>query len=174
MLPNGPIPMLKNFLGSRAAYFAGFAVSFGLVGLALFLQVQYELDPCPLCISQRIAFMAVGVLFLAAALHHPAALGRKIYGALQLIAAMVGGGIALRHMWIQANPDKVMAECGAGFDYIIESFPLRRALELIFKGTGECSSIDWTLLGFTIPQQALMAFVGIALYVIVLMFARRN
>lgn len=166
--------MLKNFLGSRAAYFAGFAVSFGLVGLALFLQVQYNLDPCPLCISQRIAFMALGVLFLIAGLHNPAGLWRKIHGVLQLAAAATGAGIALRHMWIQAHPEEVMAECGAGFDYIIESFPLQRALELIFKGTGECSAIDWTLLGLTIPQQSLIAFVGIALYALALMFARKR
>lgn len=166
--------MLKNFLGSRAAYFAGFAVSFGLVGLALFLQVQYNLDPCPLCISQRIAFMALGVLFLIAGLHNPVGLWRKIHGVLQLAAAATGAGIALRHMWIQAHPEEVMAECGAGFDYIIESFPLQRALELIFKGTGECSAIDWTLLGLTIPQQSLIAFVGIALYALALMFARKR
>lgn len=166
--------MLKNFLGSRAAYFAGFAASFGLVGLALFLQVQYNLDPCPLCISQRIAFMALGVLFLIAGLHNPAGLWRKIHGVLQLAAAATGAGIALRHMWIQAHPEEVMAECGAGFDYIIESFPLQRALELIFKGTGECSAIDWTLLGLTIPQQSLIAFVGIALYALALMFARKR
>jgi disulfide bond formation protein DsbB len=166
--------MLKNFLGSRAAYFAGFAVSFGLVGLALFLQVQYNLDPCPLCISQRIAFMVLGVLFLIAGLHNPAGLWRKIHGVLQLAAAATGAGIALRHMWIQAHPEEVMAECGAGFDYIIESFPLQRALELIFKGTGECSAIDWTLLGLTIPQQSLIAFVGLALYALVLMFARKR
>lgn len=166
--------MLKSFLGSRAAYLAGFVVSFGLVGLALFLQVQYNLDPCPLCISQRIAFMALGVLFLIAALHNPVGLWRKIHGVLQLAAAATGAGIALRHMWIQAHPEEVMAECGAGFDYIIESFPLQRALELIFKGTGECSAIDWTLLGLTIPQQALVAFVGIALYSLLLMFARKR
>ena len=166
--------MLKNFLGSRAAYFAGFAVSFGLVGLALFLQVQYNLDPCPLCISQRIAFMVLGVLFLIAGLHNPVGLWRKIHGVLQLAAAATGAGIALRHMWIQAHPEEVMAECGAGFDYIIESFPLQRALELIFKGTGECSAIDWTLLGLTIPQQSLIAFVGLALYALVLMFARKR
>jgi len=166
--------MLKNFLGSRAAYFAGFAVSFGLVGLALFLQVQYNLDPCPLCISQRIAFMVLGVLFLIAGLHNPVGLWRKIHGVLQLAAAATGAGIALRHMWIQAHPEEVMAECGAGFDYIIESFPLQRAIELIFKGTGECSAIDWTLLGLTIPQQSLIAFVGLALYALVLMFARKR
>ena len=164
--------MLRKFLASRAAYFAGFVVSFGLVGLALFLQVHYKLEPCPLCISQRIANMALGVLFLLAALHNPAGWWRKLHGVLQLAAAATGVGIALRHMWIQAHPDEVMTECGAGFDYIIQSFPLKRAIELIFKGTGECSVIDWTFLGFTIPQLSLMAFIGLGVYVVAVMFAR--
>lgn len=166
--------MLKNFLGSRAAYLLGFVASFGLVGLALVLQVQYNLDPCPLCIMQRIANMVLGLLFLAAAVHNPAGLWRKVHGLLQLAAAGTGAGIALRHMWIQAHPEEVMTECGAGFDYIIESFPLQRALELIFKGTGECSSIDWTFLGLTIPQLSLVAFAGFALYAVVLAFSGRK
>lgn len=164
--------MLKKFLASRTAYLAGFVASFALVGLALFLQVQYKLDPCPLCISQRIAFMALGVLFLIAALHNPVGLWRHIHGLLQLVAAGTGAGIALRHMWIQAHPEEVMTECGAGFDYIIESFPLKRAIELIFKGTGECSVIDWTFFGLTIPQLSLIAFAGFALYAVALVFAR--
>ena len=160
---------MDKFLSGRKGYFLGFAMSFGLVGLALFLQTKFNLDPCPLCISQRIAFMALGVVFLLAALHNPQNLARKIYATFQVIAALIGAGIASRHMWIQANPDKVMSECGAGFDYLIHTFPASRAMQLIFKGTGECSEIGWTFLGFTIPQMSLAAFVLLGFYAIVLL-----
>ncbi len=165
--------MCNKLFAGRRGYLLGFIASFGLVALALVIQQQYNLEPCPLCISQRIAFMALGLLFLLAALHNPGSLGRKVYGLLHVVAAVTGIGIAARHIWIQANPDKVMAECGAGFDYIMETFPLKKALDLIFKGTGECSAIDWTLFGLTIPQLSLIAFAGLALFAIVLAFGKK-
>lgn len=157
-----------RLLGGRLGYGLGFVACFGLVALALYLQTSEGLEPCPLCISQRIAFMALGVVFLAALLHNPGKTGRRVYGVLQFAVAAVGAGIAARHIWIQTHPEEVMAECGAGFDYLFEAFPFRRAVELIFKGTGECSAIDWTLFGLTIPQLSLVAFVGLAVYAVVL------
>jgi disulfide bond formation protein DsbB len=165
--------MLNRILGGRAGYLLGFLVSFGLVAFALYIQQQYNLEPCPLCIFQRIAYMVLGVFFLLAALHNPGQMGRRVYGFLQFAAATTGIGIAARHTWIQANPDKVMAECGVGFDYLFESFPLQRALQLVFKGTGECSSIDWTWLGLTIPQLSLVAFAALAVFAILLAFLKK-
>jgi disulfide bond formation protein DsbB len=165
---------LCNTFSGRTGYILGFLASFGLVAFALYIQQKHNLEPCPLCISQRIIFMATGVLFLIAAIHNPQALGRRIYGALQVTGALIGMGVAARHIWIQANPDKVMAECGAGFDYIMEAFPLKKALDLIFKGTGECSAIDWTWLGLTIPQLSLIAFGGLAAYALLLAFLKKN
>lgn len=166
--------MLNRILAGRTGYFLGSIASFGLVGFALYIQQKHGLEPCPLCISQRIAFMALGVVFLVAALHNPGQMGRRVYGVLQFVAAAAGAGIAARHIWIQANPDKVMSECGVGFDYLFESFPMQRALQLIFQGTGECSTIDWTWLGMTIPQLSLLAFGLLGLYAILLAFVKRT
>ena len=165
---------LSKFFSGRTGYFIGFLASFGIVAYGLYIQQQYNLEPCPLCIFQRMAFLAMGSLFLLSALHNPAALGRKIYGGLHLVAALVGIGIAVRHVWIQANPEKVFAECGAGFDYIFETFPLKKALDLVFKGTGECSSIEWTMFGLTIPQLSLIAFIGLAIYALYLASLKKS
>lgn len=165
--------MLNRILSGRVGYLLGFVASFGLVAFGLYIQVKHHLEPCPLCIFQRIAFLALGTLFLAAALHNPKGVWRKVHGGLQWVAAAAGMGIALRHIWIQGHADEVMAECGAGVEYLFQNFPLRKFLQLVFKGTGECSTIDWTLLGLTIPQLSLMAFVGFGIYVVVLMLARR-
>jgi disulfide bond formation protein DsbB len=165
--------MLNRILGGRAGYLLGFIASFGLVAFALYIQQKHSLEPCPLCISQRIAYMALGAIFLLAALHNPGQLGRRVYGFLQFAAAATGAGIAARHIWIQANPDKVMVECGVGFDYLFESFPMQKALQLVFKGTGECSSIDWTWLGMTIPQLSLVAFAAFAVFAILLAFLKK-
>jgi protein dithiol:quinone oxidoreductase len=160
--------MLSKCLNGRVGYLLGFIACFGFVGFGLFIQQRYSLEPCPLCIFQRIAFMVMGLVFLISALHNPGPNGRRWYGLLHIAAAVTGIGIALRHIWIQANPEKVMAECGAGFDYIFEAFPLKKALDLVFKGTGECSSVDWTLFGLTIPQLSLIAFIGLGIYALYL------
>jgi len=164
--------MLGELLRDRTGYFLGFAVSFGLVGLAIFLQLLHNLDPCPLCISQRVAFMATGTAFLLAALHNPTGGWRKLHGLLQLSGATAGAVIAVRHIWVQAHPGQFMSECGVGFDYMIHQFPMSKAIRLIFQGTGECSVIDWTLFGITIPQLSLLAFIGLGGYAILLAFAK--
>lgn len=160
--------MLNKLFAGRTGYLLGIIASFGLVAFALYIQQKHNLEPCPLCISQRMAFMALGLTFLLAAIHNPGQIGRRIYGLLQFAVAATGVGIAARHIWIQANPDKVMAECGAGFDYIFDTFPLKKALDLVFKGTGECTAIDWTLFGLTIPQLSLVCFVALAIYAVLL------
>lgn len=166
--------MQNKLFAGRAGYLLGFLASFGLVALALFLQQRYNLEPCPLCISQRIAFMGLGLLFLAAAIHNPPQTGRRVYGLLQFMAAAAGAGIAIRHIWIQANPDKVMTECGAGIGYIFETLPFSKALTWVFRGTGECSAIDWTFFGITIPQLSLMGFAALAIYAVLLAILKKN
>lgn len=166
--------MLKRILAGRAGYLVGSAASFGLVAFGLYIQVKDSLEPCPLCIFQRIAFMVMGVLFLLAALHNAQGLWRRVHGGLQFVSAAVGAGIAIRHIWIQNHADEVMAECGAGVAYLFEHFPLRKFLQLVFKGTGECSAIDWKLLGFTIPELSLLAFAGLAAYAVFLAVLKKD
>ncbi|HSI38598.1 MAG TPA: disulfide bond formation protein B [Methylotenera sp.] len=160
--------MLKKLFSGRSGYFLGFIASFGLVGLALLIQTQYHLEPCPLCISQRMVFMGLGALFLVAAIHKPGQLGRKVYMLLQVLTALGGASVAVRHWWLQAHRESMIADCGVGFDYMFDNFPLQKALTLIFRGTGDCAAIDWTFLGLSLPQLSLIAFVGFAAYAIYL------
>lgn len=164
--------LFSKLFSGGTGYFLGFIASFGLVGLALVIQTQYHLEPCPLCISQRMVFMGLGLLFLVAAIHNPAQLGRKIYALLQVLTALGGAGVAIRHWWLQAHRDTMIADCGVGFDYMFENFPLQKALTLVFRGTGDCAAIDWTFLGLSLPQLGLISFVGFAGYALFL--ARTN
>ena len=165
--------MLNNLLATRLAYWLGFVVSFGLVALALVIQTRYQLEPCPLCISQRIVFMVIGALFLAAAIQNSSKVFFvKAYALLQMLAALGGAGVAIRHWWLQVHKDEMLVDCGVGFDYMFENFPLQKALTLVFKGTGDCAAIDWTFLGFSIPQLALISFVGFVVYAALVAKAR--
>ena len=165
--------MLNNFFVTRLAYWLGFVVSFGLVALALVIQTRYQLEPCPLCISQRIVFMVIGALFLVAAIQNSSKVFFvKAYALLQILAALSGAGVAIRHWWLQVHKDEMLVDCGVGFDYMFENFPLQKALTLVFKGTGDCAAIDWTFLGFSIPQLALISFVGFVVYAALVAKAR--
>lgn len=157
---------INRILVGRSGYLIGFLKCFGLVGLALWIQTRYNLEPCPLCISQRILFMSLGVLFLLAAFVKPQTLLAKILTGLQVLTAIGGAGVAIRHWWIQAHRETMIADCGVGFDYMFENFPLKKALTLIFRGTGDCAAIDWTFLGLTLPQLGLIAFVGFGAFAI--------
>ncbi len=154
----------REFIKGKTGYLLGFAASFGLVALALVIQTVYKLEPCPLCITQRICFMCLGVLFLIAAFVKPATIFAKLLTLAQVIAALVGAGWALRHWYLQAHKGEIIADCGVGFDYMFENFPLKKAFMLVFKGTGDCAAIDWTFLGLTLPQLGLTAFITFGVY----------
>ena len=111
-------------------------------------------------------FMALGLIFLAAAIQKPAQFGRKIYALLLVLTAIGGAGVAIRHWYLQAHRDTMVADCGVGFDYMFENFPLQKALTLIFRGTGDCAAIDWTLLGLSLPQLALISYAAFAVYAV--------
>lgn len=158
-----------KFLLGKAGYLIGFVVCFGLVALALFIQTKYTLDPCPLCITQRMFFMGLGVLFLIHAFLPKVSFLQKTFTLFEVLTALGGAGWALRHWYLQANKESMIVDCGVGFDYMFENFPLEKMFTLIFKGTGDCAAIDWTFLGLTLPQLALIAFVGFVAYAIFLL-----
>jgi protein dithiol:quinone oxidoreductase len=159
--------MQKLFIG-KTGYLMGFAACFATVILALVIQTIYKLEPCPLCITQRMFFMGLGILFLIAAFVKPATIVVKILTFLQVLAALGGAGWAIRHWWLQAHKGEIIADCGVGFDYMFDNFPLEKMFKLIFKGTGDCAAIDWTFLGLTLPQLALISFIAFGIYAVYL------
>lgn len=160
---------MVGFLKGKTGYLLGFLACFGIVALALFIQTQDNLEPCPLCITQRIIFMSAGVLFLISAFIPPKSVLKKLMTVLNVLIALGGVGVAIRHWYLQANKESMIADCGVGFDYMFENFPLEKAFKLLFRGTGDCAAIDWTFLGLTLPQLALISYVAFAAYAIYLL-----
>lgn len=160
--------IFNAFLKGKNGYLLGFALCFGTVALALVIQTTYKLEPCPLCISQRMIMMGLGVLFLIAAFIPPDSIFKKIFAALQVLTALGGAGVAIRHWYLQANRESMVADCGVGFDYMFDNFPLQKAFKLLFRGTGDCAAIEWTFLGLTLPQLGLISFLSFAAYAIYL------
>jgi protein dithiol:quinone oxidoreductase len=144
----------------RAAYFLGFLVCAGLMGWALWLQYGLDLEPCPLCVFQRIAVIATGLILLAAALHNPRRTGATVYALLTLITAGIGAALAAWHVWIQAQPKGSVAACGMGLNYMIETLPLTEVISRVLKGSGECAEQGWLLLGLAIPSWTFVFFIA--------------
>jgi protein dithiol:quinone oxidoreductase len=155
---------MNPFTWSFRASFAALAVvCLGLLAFAYYAQFELKLEPCPLCILQRVAFIAFFVVALLAAVHGPRGVGRKIYGLLAAFAAMVGVGIAGRHVWLQHLPPDQVPECGPGLEYMLDAFPLSKTLKMAFTGSGECAKVDWSFLGLSMPEWALIWFVALAI-----------
>lgn len=166
---------MKLRLTPRLGYLAGFLACVGLFAFALYLQYYEYQNPCPLCILQRIAYIALMVVFLVAAIHGPRRTGAYVYSTLLLVIAAAGGAVATRHVWLQHLPPDKVPECGPGLEYMLNKFPLTQALEKIFRGSGECAEVGWTMLGLSIAGWSLVWFVLLAaLAVYVAMLARRQ
>jgi disulfide bond formation protein DsbB len=147
--------------GRRAAYFLGFLVCAALMAFALYLQYVMELEPCPLCIFQRVAMIATGVVFLVAALHNPGRGGAAFYAVLTLITAGIGAGLAAWQVWIQGQPKGSVPSCGMGLDYMLDTMPLFDVIGRVLKGSGECAEQGWVFLGLAIPSWTFVFFVAI-------------
>ena len=162
-------------LTPRLGYSAGFLICVLLFAFALYLQYYEYQNPCPLCILQRIAFLALMAVFLAGATHGPRRAGAYCYSTLLVIIAAIGAGIAMRHVWLQHLPKDRVPECGPGLEYMLNKFPLVQALEKVFRGSGECAEVGWTFLGLSIAGWSLVWFVLLAaLAVCVAVSARRR
>lgn len=118
---------------------------------ALYVQHVDFLDPCPLCVFQRVAFMWIGAVSLIAALHGPQATGRWFYGTLVILGGVTGMGIAGRHLWLQSLPADQVPDCGMGLNYMIETMPFTDVLSEVFYGSGECAEVIWSFLGLSMP-----------------------
>jgi disulfide bond formation protein DsbB len=147
--------------GKRIVSFAGAAACAAMMAYALFAQHQMQLEPCPLCILQRIAVVGLGVVLLLAGLHNPQGWGRYVYGGLLAVAAAFGIAVAGRHVWLQSLPPDEVPACGPGLDYMWENFPFAQVIDMVFKGSGECANVDWQFLGLSMPAWVLVAVVGI-------------
>jgi disulfide bond formation protein DsbB len=144
----------------RVAYLLGFLLCACLIGWALWLQYGLGLDPCPLCIFQRVAVIATGVVFLVAAIHNPGRTGAAAYAGLTVIVAGIGAALAAWHVWIQAQPKGAVASCGMGLNYMLETLPLTEVIAKVLKGSGECAEQGWLLLGLAIPSWTFVFFVA--------------
>jgi disulfide bond formation protein DsbB len=141
-----------------------FLASVAGMAFALYLQHYQMLDPCPLCIFQRVGLMGMGLVSLIAFIHNPAKLWvRRSYALLSTLFISWSFAVAARHVWLQHLPPEDVPACGPGLDYWMDTFPLRDVVQKVLHGSGECAVIDWTFLGQSLPTWALVFFSALLL-----------
>ena len=134
-----------------------------LLGYGLYFQYVEYLDPCPLCILQRVVFLWIGVVALLAALHNPGRTGQLVYAWLIGLGATLGVLISGRHVWLQNLPAGDVPECGPGLNYMLENFPLSEVLSTVLYGSGSCAEVSWKFIGLSMPMWTLVWYVGLGL-----------
>jgi len=140
----------------RTPFLVGFAICVGAMAAALFYFQHYlGLEPCPLCIFQRISVMALGLIFFLGLLFGPTGMARRFFGLLLTATALTGIGIATRHLWLQYGPHEELG-CGPGLEYMLETMPINEVIQDVLKGTGDCGEIVWSLFGISIPGWTLL------------------
>lgn len=148
--------MQESHYSYRTLCIAGGGYCLFLLGVAFVLQLVFDLNPCPLCLLDRIAIMGAGSFFLLGGLHYPKAYGLKgLYLGLATLCSLCGLFIAIRHVWIQSLPPEKAPACGPNLDYLLNNFPLNEVLKIILSGSGECTKIQGTLFGFSLAQWTL-------------------
>jgi disulfide bond formation protein DsbB len=161
----------------RVSLLVGFLICAALIGFALYAQYELNMDPCPLCILQRVVFIAMGLVFLVGFLHAPRGGGRWIYSGLASLIALVGIAISSRHLWIQSLPADQVPSCGAPLGYLIETRAgnggLIGVLVKVLSGSGECAKVQ-PILGVPMPAWALLWFVLLGILAIVAATRRRT
>ena len=157
--------LMKRFynLNKRTLYLIGFIDCLLLISYALYSEYVLGLEPCPLCVFQRIAVILVGFIFLVLAVFVPKTSVTKFISSMLItITSLSGVIIAGRHVWLQNLPPDKVPGCGPGLDFMVSTFPLSEVFEMVFTGSGECANVDWSFLSLSMPAwvMILLALIG--------------
>ena len=143
-------------LERRLINFVGAAACLGMLAYALYTEFAGGLEPCPLCIFQRITIATLGVIFLVAGIHNPRRFAWAwVYTALIAIAALTTIGVSARHVYIQSQPPGSIPACGAPLNVLMQMFHVWQVVVKVLHAGGECAVVNWTFMGLSMPAWVL-------------------
>ncbi|MES1950895.1 disulfide bond formation protein DsbB [Salinisphaera sp. S4-8] len=149
-------------MSTRIYFLAGFLAAAGGLVFAYYLQYFQGLDPCPLCIFQRVAMAGVALFCLIGWAHGAHGVAHRVYAALAGLSALAGAGIAARHVWLMNLPPDQVPACGPGLDYLIDIMPLTEVLATVLRGDASCAEVKGAFLGVSLPAWTGVYFVLLA------------
>ena len=151
----------------RLYSFIPFITTVLLLAYAYYEEYVEYLDPCPLCMVQRLVFAVIGVIFLLTLVKPPQFVLRKVVAVIIAIVSLMGVAVSARHIWIQNLPADEVPACGPGLFYMLDTLPFGSVLQEILQGSGECAEVSWRFLGLTMPMWTLVCFIGFVIYTII-------
>ncbi|MDO8990262.1 MAG: disulfide bond formation protein B [Sideroxyarcus sp.] len=160
-------------LSRRWLFLLGALTVAALYGAGLYLQYVLRQEPCPLCMVQRVIFIAIGLLFFIAALHNAKQIGAKVYAVLIALFSLSGVAVAARHIWIQHLPKDQVPGCGPGLDYMLKNFPMSEVWQELLHGSGECAEKGWTFFTLGIPEWSLIWYVLLGVFAVMVGWKKR-
>lgn len=153
---------------TRHLFLLMFLACIGLLGAAYYFEYVMYLDPCPLCVMQRIAVLLVGLVSLSGFLLGLEGIKQKFHAVLLFVTASFGLFVAGRHMWIQSLPADQVPTCGPSLEYMVDTLPWAEVLTVMLRGNGNCAETQWSFIGLSMPAWVLIWFVGFMLISIAL------
>lgn len=161
-----------NLASPRSLFFLAFIGCVLMMAAALYLEHVVGLAPCPLCIVQRICVIGFGLVCLVAAIHDPRKVGRRVYSVIALLFVLAGGATAIRQIWLQTIPADQLPSCLPSLEYMMDALPFQDIARLVLHGTAECAEVSWTLIGLSIPEWTLLAFIAMAIFCVLQLLRR--
>ncbi len=150
--------------GFRIEFFCVFVACCLVLATALYMEFGMDLEPCLLCMSQRVVYIAIAFVSLLAALHDPKLGGHKRYGLAIVMFSLAGASLAIRQLYLQSLPEDLVPACGPSFSYVIDTLPMFDVIVAMLKGSGSCAEVQFSLLGLSIPGWSLVAYTGLLIY----------
>lgn len=146
----------NNYRMISALLFIGSVIG---MAFALYLEHVQGLEPCPLCVFQRVGLIGLGAISLIALLHNPVSSAlKRSYALLGTLSILWSAGVAARHIWLQNLPPDKVPSCGPGLEYLVDALPMKTVLAQVLSGSGECAVVDWTFLGQSLPVWSFVFF----------------
>jgi protein dithiol:quinone oxidoreductase len=145
----------------------------GLMGYGLYTQYYQGLEPCPLCMTQRLFYCLIGSFALLGLLHNPQTRGQKVYSLLMLVASIGGIASAGRQVWLQHLPPEEVPACGPSLEYMLEVFPFTETLKMMVMGDGNCAEVIWSFMGLSMGEWSLLWFIGFSIASLWLLLRRQ-
>jgi disulfide bond formation protein DsbB len=146
----------------RTMFLLIFLACMGMIGVGMYFQEVMDLQPCYMCILQRIFIIATGTVALFAYVINPGPTGIKFFAVFTALIALVGSFFSGKQLWLQSLPEDQIPDCGVSVDYLFEVHNLGTALSHLFKGDGNCAEVQWVFAGLSIPGWTLVAFITLA------------
>ena len=153
-----------TYASYRMLNFLGAFVCGALLLIAVFYFQNYlGLEPCYLCVTQRVFVALTGIIFLAAALHNHSSCGNKIYAGLSLLSSITGAYFSAKQLWLQSLPEENIPSCGPPVEYLFDAFPMSEVLTMLVRGDGNCAKVQWEFLYISMPGWVLISFIILSL-----------